>query len=409
MRIAYLTADYGTPVFGDKGASIHIHEMVKAFGDCGHELQVLAAQLGNRLVSLPAKVSKIRATPPPLDPAKEPEGVDLRRLYKERSYLRIAERAEEELLALHAARPFDLIYERYSLWSAAGVRAAARLGIPCIVEVNSPLLYEQREYRKLVLADQAAQIEREVFSRADVLAVVSENLCGYVAERGAKRTLVLPNGVDGTRFNPEVAAQRLGKDGNQPFVIGFSGGLKAWHGLRDLCEAFRALCEGDEGYRLLVVGDGPERSWIEGFVRGAGLEDRVTLTGWVDFDALPKHIAAMDLAVAPYPMIEDFYFSPLKLFEYLAMGRTILASDIGQVSEVIEDGKSGLLCSPGNPEALAAGIARLRADPELRRRLAEGARARSKNFTWEGNARRLTQVAQEIKETQRYGGNGIAS
>jgi glycosyltransferase involved in cell wall biosynthesis len=358
---------------------------------------------------LPAKVSKIKATPPPLDPASEPEGVDLRRLYKERSYLKIAERAEEELLALHATSPFDFIYERYALWSAAGVRAAAKLGVPCIVEVNSPLLLEQQSYRKLVLAERAAEIEREVFTGADALVAVSEKVRDYAIGKGAEpaRTLVLPNGVDGNRFNPKVPPRPLAAGGD-PIVIGFSGSLKAWHGLRDLCDAFLALAKESTDYHLLIVGDGPERPWIEGFVRGAGLEDRVTLTGWIDFEDLPGYIAAMDVAVAPYPEIEYFYFSPLKLFEYLAMGRTILASDIGQVSDVLEGGKSGLLFCPGHVGELTERIAGLRNDTALRERLARAARERAKAFTWDGNAAAVTALARDLVEKKKERVDGIA-
>ena len=116
-----------------------------------------------------------------------------------------------------------------------------------------------------------------------------------------------------------------------------------------LLEVFRTLLDHSLAYHLLLVGDGPLRSWTEGYIQGARLAEKVTITGWVPYDRLPRLIQRMDVAVAPYPFLENFYFSPLKLFEYMAVGKPVVASRIGQIQEVIQDAETGLLVRPGDP------------------------------------------------------------
>ena len=201
MRIAYISADRGIPVFGAKGAAVHIRELIGAFASLGHEIHLLAARAGERHAApVPATIVEVGLP----EQAERADRSGDRRLDRERESLAAAEAIVDRLIALHAAKPFDLIYERYSLWSAAGCRAAARLGIPCVVEVNAPLVLEQREYRTLVLADQAEAIESEVFATAHTVVTVSDEVRAYALAHGADpgRTEVLPNGVDPARFHP---------------------------------------------------------------------------------------------------------------------------------------------------------------------------------------------------------------
>jgi len=397
MKIVYVSADRGIPVFGNKGASVHIRELVNALAAVGHEVRVLSASRGPGSAPLMAQVVEVQTDGSPLSPdAFLFVGHENARAKIGRS-LGISSAILNCLLRSYAQEKFDLIYERYSLWSATGVRASQELRIPCLVEVNAPLREEEQRYRDLALAADAEAIEAEVFAGADLLLAVSKEVKAYAVGRGADpdRTLVIPNGVDPERFHPAVTPEcPEGTAGK--FVLGFVGSFKAWHGIEVLLEAFRRLLARSPAYHLLLVGDGPLRGWIEGYVQGARLGGTITLTGWVPHDRLPGLIQRMDVAVAPYPLLDDFYFSPLKLFEYLAVGKPVVASRIGQIHEVIEDGTTGLLVRPGAIEELVESIERLRHDPRLRRTLGVAASREVRRYSWEHNARRVTALAEAL-------------
>jgi len=402
VRIAYISSDHGIPVFGGKGASIHIQELINAFYTLGHEVSLLSARLGTGTeATISAEITKVRAPDKTACQIHPQSGDGGERLHKEQRYIEIGRAMEVAILEHHAKTPFDLIYERYSLWSLAGVRAARRIGIPCIVEVNAPLLVEQQRYRKLALRDAAAEIEAEIFSSADAIICVSDAVRDYVSSKAKDRSRLhlIPNGVNLAQFNPSVKPSRIDGLGDGP-VIGFTGSLKPWHGIQNLLEAFRQIRETLLSPRLLIVGDGPLRSWIEGFAEGARLTDDIIITGWTDHRELPGLIKRMDVTVAPYPDIEGFYFSPLKLFEYLAVGRPIVASAVGQVAQIVTDSKDGLLSRPGDRAHLADCIFKLLYDKDLQTRIGAAAAKTAHNFSWRGNAEKVIDIAKTIAANQ---------
>jgi glycosyltransferase involved in cell wall biosynthesis len=392
MRIAYVTVDAGFPVFGHSGACVHVREFVAALHALGAKTTIIAARRGAQAGSLPAQIREIDTAAAQLPPVSD-------RSVKERAYMRIGISAADELIRLHRAAPFDLIYERYSLWSAAGVRAARRLGVPCFVEVNSPLIVEQMRYRKLHLESEAQAIEAEVFRNADRLLAVSEQVRAYAIAKGARPegSIVLSNGVDPSRFHSAVAKHPLAAAEGK-FVIGFLGSLKPWHGMEPLLEAFRSIHAADPKTHLLIIGDGPMRPWIEGYACGASFKDDISITGWVDHDLVPSLLQGVDAAVVPYPELDDFYFSPLKLYEYMAVGRPIVASAIGQIAEVLEHGTTGRLSRPGDASDLAGQIELLRRDPAMAAALGRAASRRARAFTWEGKAKRVLALAASLKK-----------
>jgi glycosyltransferase involved in cell wall biosynthesis len=231
--------------------------------------------------------------------------------------------------------------------------------------------------------------------------VVSRQLQEFVAVCGVppSRIQILPNSVDPQRFakarsDRSVRTQhRL--DGMR--VIGFVGSLKPWHGTETLLEAFHALHTKVANAHLLIVGDGPGRAHLENYAQTHGLNGAVTFTGNVPYDDIPRYIAAMDIAVAPYIPSENFYYSPIKIFEYMAMGKPVVGGRIGQVEEVITDGETGVLFEPGNIAALRAALAQLTNDSSLCRRLGKNARAWVETErTWDNNAQQVVEMARAL-------------
>jgi glycosyltransferase involved in cell wall biosynthesis len=164
------------------------------------------------------------------------------------------------------------------------------------------------------------------------------------------------------------------------------GTLKPWHGVEDLVRAFRILHDDDPSYRLLLVGDGPERERIEQLIAELALDGAVELTGAVQPMDIPRQLSRMDVAVAPYPRLDDFYFSPLKVYEYLAAGLPVVASDVGSLPALLvpsDDAQLGVVYPAGSAQGLADAVSRLRKEPETRLRLsAEGRRAMVERHDW---------------------------
>ena len=381
MRIAYVCADQGVPVFGRKGASIHVQEMVRALTAQGARLELFAANVGG---GDPVDLDQVIVHPLPAV-----SGGD--RAAREQAALAVnpAVRA-----ALDREGAFDLVYERYSLWSFAGMEHAWNAGVPGLLEVNAPLVEEQARYRGLVDRAAAERVAERVFGAATVLVALSREIAsyldGYPAARG--RVHVVPNAVNPDRFRPALEPLCPASPGT--FTVGFVGSLKPWHGLAVLVEAFVKLHERVPRTRLVIVGDGPEKERLVDAVSSRGVADAVQFSGAVAPNDVPRMLASMDVAVAPYPQLDHFYFSPLKVYEYMAAGLPIVSSRIGQLVDLIEDGVTGLLCPPGDATALAAALHRLLVDPNLRQRLGRAAReAVLCGHTWDVTARRVLSLA----------------
>ena len=394
MRIAYVCADRGIAVDGNSGSSIHVREMVRALAARGEEPTVFAASSG-----------RIGGTEVPVvDIGGDPQLTELRaRTAKAlRASGREATRAAEIyslmlnqtlLVSLASAARFDLVYERQSLWSLAGLQYARRERIPFFLEVNAPLADQQREYRELELEEVAVAVEALLFEQADRIFVTTGSLVEYVHARGGSRSKVrvLPCGAASHLFARRNAPR---EPHGETFVVGFLGTLKPWHGTDVLLDAFALLREQRPGYRLLIVGDGPLRGEIEKACRERGFADAVTMTGSVDHADVGRHLAAMDVGVASYPELASFYFSPLKVWEYAAASVPIAASASGELPALFPHKTASLLHPPGNARKLARHIERLRDNPDLALRLARNAHRVARAHTWDRLAARIVRAAE---------------
>lgn len=380
MRIAYVCADPGVPVFGHKGCSVHVQEVLGALRRANADLCLFAASLGGppprALASIP-----IRQLPCPSSEesaARECQALQANAALRE---------------ALEAGGPFDAVYERYALWSHAGMEYARDIGAAGLLEVNAPLVEEQAAHRELVHRRAAERLTDRAFAAASGLIAVSEPLARWASLRPSARgrVHVIPNAIDPARFPASVQPTRRVGD---VFTVGFLGGLRPWHGLSLLADSFARFHARRPSSRLLVVGDGPECSDFEAALSARGVRGAAELTGAVEPHEVPGLLASMDVAVAPYAPLSQFYFSPLKVFEYMAAGLPVVASRVGQVAEVVRHGETGLLCPPGDAACVAEALGRLAADPALCARLGATARRRVRaDHTWSAVADRILRLA----------------
>lgn len=361
MRIAYACADPGVPVFGRKGCSIHVQEMLRAMLRAGHTVHVFARRLDG---PPPADLAAVTVH---LLPALPKDDVEYRELsaYEQNGDL---------VRALDDAGPFDLIYERHALWSFGAMELAARAGIPSVLEVNAPLIEEQCRHRTLHHVELAELAAREAFQQARHIVAVSPAVADYARRVVPQHAAIVvePNGVDAARFQQAVPSRHPTAT---TVTVGFVGTLKPWHGVPLLLEAFARVAAGFPGARLLIVGDGPERATLQQQAAELGIAALTEFTGAVDPANVPALLASMDLAVAPYPRLDDFYFSPLKVLEYMAAGRAVVASRIGVIPEWIEHTHNGWLVAPGDLDALTEALSLLASDPAQRARLGAAAQA----------------------------------
>src|SRR6266481_4049121 len=380
MRIAYVCSDAGVPVFGTKGCSIHVQEFLRTFVANGAEVRLYASRIGGYPIAglEDVKVSEL--------PIKREDSTARRE--------QAALAANETLRGLlEQDGPFDLVYERHSLFSYSAMQHAHSAGVPGVLEVNAPLIEEQSQYRTLVDREGAEQAVRRVFNAASILVAVSEEVAAYLERfpEARGRVRVVANGVDPARFRPKLVdnVARL-----RPFTIGFVGSLKPWHGLPILVEAFARLKTRAADSRLLIVGDGPERERLETALRDRRVLDAATFVGAVSHDQVSALLGSIDAAVAPYPKLSNFYFSPLKIYEYMAAGLAVVASRTGQVAQLINDGVTGLLYEPGDVDGLLVELDRLRRDPQLRLSLGRSARDTSlRGHTWDSVVKQILKLS----------------
>ncbi|MGI8924115.1 MAG: glycosyltransferase family 4 protein [Fimbriimonadales bacterium] len=363
-----------------KGASVHVQEVIRAMLNQGASVNLLAANIGGER---PPELSSVALHPLPTLPKGDAE---------ERERLAIESNgAISDLLRRNG--PFDLVYERHSLWSYSAMEFAKEADVPGFLEVNAPLIAEQAQHRSLFDVGSANRVAASAFGAATQVFAVSEPVADYVRSfaPGAKVT-VQPNGVDPSRFPSSTAPSHP----SPQFTVGFLGTLKPWHGLDVLIDAFGLLHKRRPKSRLLVVGDGPERGRSAQVIKDKGLLDDVVFVGACLPADVPGCLASMDVAVASNLDCPGFYFSPLKVYEYMAAGLPVVVSAVGELRELIVDGENGFLYPAGDAEALAAILEKLYSEPETRTRVgAAGRRTVQEGHTWESIVRRILDSAQK--------------
>jgi glycosyltransferase involved in cell wall biosynthesis len=371
VKILYCAIDQTVP--GTKGGSIHVRAVAEGLAALGHEVHVLAAP-GD--AAFPAgRVTWIPMTPP--------LGAKQLRWTRAGAVRKIA----------RILQP-DVVMERYYNFGGEGISAAADVGATAVLEVNAPVIDHPGSTKSLIdralLVQPMRRWRERMCERADVIVTPSGTI--LPPETPSSKIVELEWGADTDRFRPDASGPL---PFTRPFgtVAVFAGAFRAWHGAIHLVRAIRELRRRHVSEMSAVfIGDGPEWSAVR--AEAAGI-DGIIFTGALDHDVLPACLAAADIGVAPFdvaahrPLSLGFYWSPLKIFEYMSVGLPVVAPAVDRISSLVQHERDGILYDPAAPDALANAIARLK-DPALRARLGASGRERAlREYSWKAHCRAL--------------------
>lgn len=291
-----------------------------------------------------------------------------------------------------------LIYQRHSAFGFL-IRPLSRfMNATSVLEVNASEVWVKEHWSRLIFRNLARLAEASAVSEADIVSVISKGVIEQLKEQGlSPHTVVMnPNGVDPDEFYPAIDGRTVRKQygfSAKHVVVGFIGTFAKWHGVETLIEAAIRSVRKRPSIRFLLIGDGGLRSKLEQKVSELGLEKSIAFTGLIPHSAAPRHLAACDILVSPHLGFDDktkFFGSPTKLFEYLSMGKPVIASRLEQIGEIMVHKKNGLLVSPGDVDELTSLILLLSQRGDLRSRLGKAARKQVvEHYTWENNVKRI--------------------
>lgn len=370
---------YHHRTLGDGAEGIHIREMVKAFRELGHTIKVIGpvGETPPEASTKPMILSRIKA----MLPHALYELLEIS--YTVHCFLRTA-------MVCWSFKP-DFIYDRYIIFNAGTVLAAKFVRVPICLEVNAPLAKERsiEKDEQLFFRRIATWMEAWVCSNATETVVVSTPLKDYLESIGVPsgKCVVMPNGVDPIRFaprQPDVSMRTALGIPEDHLVIGFSGILRGWHGLEILVRAVGRMTVKRANVFLLIVGDGPYRATFEQMIADQGIQNVVHITGRIPYEEVAENVSLFDVAVSPKA---TFYASPMKVIEYMSLGKPVVVPDTQNFLDIIEERETGITFKDGDINGLQVALQSLVDDPELRHAL--GARAREKVLTrlnWRWNA-----------------------
>ena len=392
MRVLYVAG--AVEAFGTSGGSIHIQEVACGLRDLGHDVLVLSmrgkADVGRRTLDCGVPVVGTRWR-------KELALLGLPKVRR----------------AIRAFRP-DVMMERFYNFAGAGVLAAHGLGIPSLLEVNAPMTDPPGSLKTRVDRLLLGSMRRWAVTQgrwSDAIVTPLSTTVPPEVER--EKIHELPWGANVERFDPshglqgtarKALADELGLSLDHP-VAAFLGSFRRWHGVDHFAEAARLMIGTGEPISFLAVGGGPELEGLRARVASWGLPPgRFVFTGPQPHERVPQLLSLADIGVAPFdveshaPLAEyGFYWSPLKVFEYMAMALPVVTIDIPPLNDIVREGREGLLFHAGDIGDLTSALGRLAGDAGLRERLGESARQRVvANYSWQAHCAALDRILRKI-------------
>jgi len=316
---------------------------------------------------------------------------------------------------------YDLIYQRHAGCSFEGAYISQKTKIPFILEYNSSEVWKLKNwantkhgitfildwFQYLIKLTLYHFIEKYNVSKADLIVVVSKPLKKALIIKGIppQKILVNPNGIDPAKYSPDITGNHVRKklNLNKKMIVGFIGTFGQWHGAEVLAEACGMLLDSYPEYKkkfhLLLIGDGLTMPTVKERLTKWNIFDSCTLTGIINQDKGPEYMAACDILVSPHVPNPDgtaFFGSPTKLFEYMAMGKGIVASSLDQIDDILEHNKTAIMVNPGCPKSLMKGIKTLIDNPSHREKLGKAAREKViQTYTWKHHTKNIINKVKE--------------
>lgn len=315
----------------------------------------------------------------------------------------------KEKKIIQAEKP-DIIIARLDVYKFSSLLISKLYKIPLLIELDSPVVYEFRTFQPHYKTNIFLLnfLEKINLNYSHKIFTVSNQIKNYYVKKGVRPENIqfISNGVDIQKFHPHIDRKKINAkyDLKDSLTIGFAGTLHFWHGINNLMKLIDTILSCNNEVRFLIVGSGgPLHNEIKEFIKNERLEDRVILTGFISYDEMPDHIAAMDIVLAPYSKLSFFYYSPLKIFEYMACGKPVVTAKLGQIVEIIKDEFNGLLCEPGNIEDMKNKIMALISDREFRERIGMEARKTVvEQHAWKNKALQLEKLCLEVANSRIY-------
>jgi glycosyltransferase involved in cell wall biosynthesis len=381
MRILYIAA--GIPVPGTLGGSTHAYEVARGLAARGHDVHLIAAAYEAGLTGWRPRDLRV--------PQAQP--LDGFTLYQQNLPKALSLPAVPAIETIARRIRPDLIIERYYNLAGAGMIVAQRLGIPTLLEVNA-LIVDPPQVRKRRLDDACGGPLRRWAEQQCRWAdrIITPLHTTVPASIAREKIVELPWGADVERFGPR-------QPHSGPPVVVFLGSFRSWHGVTDAVRAALLLIERGHDYRFRLIGDGPERAAAEALA--APHADRFEFVGALPYRAVPAALADADLGVAPFntaahPALQHagFFWSPLKIYEYMAARLPVVTADITPLNQVIREGSEGALFREGDIGSLADAISRVLSNTDAARQMGERARERvTAHYSWQQHCADIERIA----------------
>lgn len=388
LKIAYIRSDFWLRYQSSSGAMAHTIGVVDAF-----------KKICNRIT-----VYSICKIPYLTDDTKQIEiqPAGCLRNISELQEIEYSHYLAQKMLPILSENKPSCIYQRYGRNNYTGVLLAEKLNVPCIIEYNGSELWMTDNWGgKIRYRKTTEEIELAVFNAADLIVGNAQALKDELVKRGIQpeKIVVIPNGVDPVKFNPSIN----GKDVRNKYglaendiVVSFVGTFGPWHGADVLAHSIKKVVSKRPNVKFMFVGNGGGMAKVQKIVESDGVSNFVIYTGAIPQNIAPYYLAASDILVSPQipnPDGSPFFGSPTKLFEYMASGKAIVASNLDQMGQILSHEKTALLTTPGSADEITDCIIRLASDAKLRKMLGENAREEVvKKYTWNTHVQKILEA-----------------